>query len=144
MHVMMHTIYFLSLYLILVLFLCLHPLTILADGNSTTGIDKWCNQTPYPDPCKCYFQNHNGFRLPTQLSDFRVMLVEATMDRAISARDELTRSSGNCTDCRKQAVLADCINLYEDTIVQLTRTLAGVVPKAGAGKSALTLTLRRG
>ncbi|KAL0749812.1 hypothetical protein Bca101_031815 [Brassica carinata] len=62
------------------------------------------------------------------------MLVEATMDRAISARDELTRSSGNCTDCRKQAVFADCINLYEDTIVQLTRTLAGVAPKAGAGK----------
>uniref|UniRef100_A0A0D3AMY7 Pectinesterase n=1 Tax=Brassica oleracea var. oleracea TaxID=109376 RepID=A0A0D3AMY7_BRAOL len=105
------------------------------DDNSTTGgIDGWCDQTPYPDPCKCYFKNHNGFLLPTQLSEFRIMLVEATMDRAISARDELAQSSRNCTDCRKQAVLADCIDLYGDTIVQLTRTLEGVSPKAGTGE----------
>ncbi|KFK26750.1 hypothetical protein AALP_AA8G288600 [Arabis alpina] len=62
------------------------------------------------------------------------MLVEAAMDRAISARDELTRSVRNCTDSRKQAVLTDCIDLYGDTILQLTRTLQGVSPKAGAGK----------
>ncbi|CAN7122535.1 unnamed protein product [Brassica rapa subsp. narinosa] len=132
---MTHKIYLLSLHLLLLLLLCFNPLTILADDNSTTGgIDGWCDQTPYPDPCKCYFKNHNGFRLPTQLSEFRIMLVEATMDRAISARDELAQSSRNCTDCRKQAVLADCIDLYGDTIVQLNRTLEGVSPKAGTGK----------
>ncbi|CAN6842849.1 unnamed protein product [Brassica oleracea] len=132
---MMHKIYLLSLHLLLLLLLCFNPLTTVADDNSTTGgIDGWCDQTPYPDPCKCYFKNHNGFLLPTQLSEFRIMLVEATMDRAISARDELAQSSRNCTDCRKQAVLADCIDLYGDTIVQLTRTLEGVSPKAGTGE----------
>ncbi|XP_056856860.1 probable pectinesterase/pectinesterase inhibitor 59 [Raphanus sativus] len=132
---LMHKIYLLSFRLVLLL-LCFHPLTtVAADDNFTTGgIDGWCDQTPYPDPCKCYFRNHNGFRLPTQLSEFRIMLVEATIDRAISARDELTQSSRNCTDCRKQAVLADCIDLYGDTIVQLTRTLEGVSPKAGTKK----------
>ncbi|XP_010443353.1 PREDICTED: probable pectinesterase/pectinesterase inhibitor 59 isoform X1 [Camelina sativa] len=123
---------FLSLHLLLLSLLCLRPLTTLADGNSTTGqgIDRWCGKTPYPDPCKCYFKNHNGFRQPTQLSEFRVMLVEAAMDRAVSARDELTNSGRNCTDCKKQAVLTDCIDLYGDTIMQLNRTLQGVSPKA--------------
>lgn len=130
----MHKISFPSLHLLSLLLLCLHPLITIADGNSTTGINRWCDQTPYPDPCKCYFKNHNDFRLPTQLSEFRVMLVEAAMDRAISARDELTRSVQNCTDSRKQAVLTDCIDLYGDTIMQLTRTLQGVSPKAGARK----------
>ncbi|XP_010442652.1 PREDICTED: probable pectinesterase/pectinesterase inhibitor 59 [Camelina sativa] len=123
---------FLSLHLLLLSLLCLRPLTTLADGNSTTGqgIDRWCDKTPYPDPCKCYFKKHNGFRQPTQLSEFRVMLVEAAMDRAVSARDELTNSGRNCTDCKKQAVLTDCIDLYGDTIMQLNRTLQGVSQKA--------------
>lgn len=131
---MMHKISFLSLHLLLLLLLCLRPHTTLADGNSTTGIDRWCDKTPYPDPCKCYFKNHNGVRQPTQLSEFRVMLVEAAMDRAISARVELTNSGQNCTDCKKQAVLTDCIDLYGDTIMQLNRTLQGVSPNAGAEK----------
>ncbi|ESQ43423.1 hypothetical protein EUTSA_v10013190mg [Eutrema salsugineum] len=131
---MMHKLSFLSLHLLLLLLICLHPLITVADGNSTTGIDWWCNKTSYPDPCKCYFKNHNGFGLPTQLSEFRVMLVEAAMDRAISARDELTNSGRNCTDCHKQAILADCIDLYGDTVLQLNRTLEGVSPKTDSGK----------
>ncbi|KAF8114887.1 hypothetical protein N665_0032s0018 [Sinapis alba] len=136
MNIMMHKIFLLSLHLLFLLLLCFHPLTTVAsdDKSTTGGIDGWCDQTPYPDPCKCYFKNHNGFRLPTQLPEFRIMLVEATMDRAIFARDELAQFSRNCTDCRKQAVLADCIDLYGDTIVQLNRTLEGVSPKAGTGK----------
>ncbi|KAG7537509.1 Invertase/pectin methylesterase inhibitor domain superfamily [Arabidopsis suecica] len=133
MNMMMQKISFLSLHLLLLLVLCVHPLTTVADGNST-DIGRWCDKTPYPDPCKCYFKNHNGFRQPTQLSEFRVMLVEAAMDRAISARAELTNSGRNYTDSKKQAVLTDCIDLYRDTIMQLNRTLQGVSPKAGAGK----------
>ncbi|ESQ43422.1 hypothetical protein EUTSA_v10013189mg [Eutrema salsugineum] len=131
---MMHKISFLSLHLLLLLLLYLHPLTTVADGNFTTSIDQWCNKTPYPDPCKHYFKNHNGFRLPRQLSEFRVLLVEAAMDRAISARDKLTQFGKNCTDCRKQAVLTDCIDLYGDTVLQLNWTLQGLSPKAHAGK----------
>ncbi|CAA7016477.1 unnamed protein product [Microthlaspi erraticum] len=143
MNIMIHKISFLPLHLLLLFILCIHLLTTVSGGSSTnisggystTGIDRWCDQTPYPDPCKCYFKNHNGFQLPTQLSQFRVMLVEAAMDRAISARNELTRSGGNYTDCQKQAVLTDCIGLYEDTVMQLNRTLQGLPPKAaGAGK----------
>jgi pectinesterase len=57
--------------------------------------------------------------------------VEAAMDRAVSAWDKLTNSSKNCTDFKKQAVLADCINLYGDTVMQLNRTLQGVSSKTG-------------
>ncbi|XP_010443373.1 PREDICTED: probable pectinesterase/pectinesterase inhibitor 60 [Camelina sativa] len=115
------------------LLLCLRPLTTLADGNST-GIDPWCDQTPYPYPCKRYFIKHSGFRQPTQLSEFRVLLVEAAMDRAVSARNKLANSSNNCTDCKKQAVLSDCLDLYGDTVMQLNRTLQGVSSKTGVGK----------
>ncbi|KAF8073267.1 hypothetical protein N665_1123s0001 [Sinapis alba] len=128
----------LSLHLLLLLVLCLHPLTTTADGNFTTtadgnfttGIDTWCDRTPYPDPCNHYFQRHNDFRLPTHLSEFRVMLVEAAMDRAISALDKLKLSGLNCTDCRKQAILTDCIDLYGDTVLQLNRTLQGLSLKS--------------
>ncbi|XP_056860937.1 probable pectinesterase/pectinesterase inhibitor 59 [Raphanus sativus] len=118
---MMHKIYYL-LRLLLPFLFSFHLLT------TVSGIDQWCDKTPYPDPCKCYFIDRNGFRLPTQPSDFRVMLVEAAMHRAISARDALADSLLNCTtDCqKKQAVFADCIHLYEDTIMQLNRTLQGV------------------
>ncbi|CAN8302267.1 unnamed protein product [Cochlearia groenlandica] len=127
---MMHKILF-----SLLLLLCLHPLTTIADdGNSAVDIYRWCDKTPYPDPCKHYFKNHNGFCLPSQLFEFRIMLVQATMDRAVSARDKLIRFGQNCTDCRKLAVLTDCIDLYEDTVLQLNRTLQGVSPKVGAGK----------
>ncbi|CAN7115174.1 hypothetical protein BRARA_C01473 [Brassica rapa] len=120
---MMHKISYL-LRLLLPFLLCLHLLT------TVSGIDQWCYKTPYPDPCKRYFINRNGFRPPTQLSDFRVMLVEAAMHRAISARDALASSSLNCTDGQKQAVFADCIDLYGDTIMQLNRTLECMSPKA--------------
>ncbi|CAN8253398.1 unnamed protein product [Cochlearia groenlandica] len=130
---MMHQISFVSHFLLFLL-LCIHFLATVAEDNTTTDIDRWCDKTPYPDPCKCYFKTNNGFRQPAQLSAFRVMLVEAAMDRAISARDELTRSGRNCTDCKKQAVLTDCIDLYEDTVLQLNRTLQGVSPEeVGAG-----------
>jgi len=127
---MVQNISFLSLHLLLILLLCLRPLTTVADGNST-NIDGWCDKTPYPYPCKRYFIKHSGFRLPTQISEFRVLLVEAAMDRAVSAWDKLTNSSKNCTDFKKQAVLADCINLYGDTVMQLNRTLQGVSSKTG-------------
>ncbi|VYS70011.1 unnamed protein product [Arabidopsis thaliana] len=127
---MVQNISFLSLHLLLILLLCLRPLTTVADGNST-NIDGWCDKTPYPYPCKRYFIKHSGFRLPTQISEFRVLLVEAAMDRAVSAWDKLTNSSKNCTDFKKQAVLADCINLYGDTVMQLNRTVHGVSSKTG-------------
>ncbi|CAH8383609.1 unnamed protein product [Eruca vesicaria subsp. sativa] len=121
---MMHKISYL-LRLLLSILLCLHLLTTVSGI-----IDQWCHKTPYPDPCKHYFINRNGgYRLPTQLSDFRVMLIEAAMHRAISARDELAKSSLNCTDNQKQAVFADCIDLYGDTIMQLNRTLQGLSGK---------------
>ncbi|CAF1699451.1 hypothetical protein HID58_051606 [Brassica napus] len=128
---MMHKISYL-LRLRLPFLLCLHLLI------TVSGIDQWCYKTPHPDPCKRYFINRNGFRPPTQLSDFRVMLVEAAMHRAISARNELASSSLNCTDGQKQAVLADCIDLYGDTIMQLNRTLKCMSPKASSGKQYCT------
>ncbi|XP_010442655.1 PREDICTED: probable pectinesterase/pectinesterase inhibitor 60 [Camelina sativa] len=130
MNMITHKISFLLLHSLL---LCLRPLTSLADGNST-GIDPWCDQTPYPYPCKRYFIKHSGFEQPTQISEFRVLLVEAAMDRAVSARNKLTNSSKNCTDCKKQAVLSDCLDLYGDTVMQLNRTFQGVSSKTSVGK----------
>ncbi|XP_010482487.1 PREDICTED: probable pectinesterase/pectinesterase inhibitor 60 [Camelina sativa] len=128
MNMITHKISFLLLHSLL---LCLRPLTTLANGNST-GIDPWCDQTPYPYPCKRYFIKHSGFRQPTQLSEFRVLLVEAAMARAVSARNKLTNSSK--TDGKKQAVLSDCLELFGDTVMQLNRTLQGVSSKTSVGK----------
>ncbi|XP_010532250.1 PREDICTED: probable pectinesterase/pectinesterase inhibitor 59 [Tarenaya hassleriana] len=112
----------------------LYPLTVLslaveAAGNPTNSgndIARWCDKTPYPEPCKCYFTNDNT-SVPKHLSEFRQMLVKSAMDRAVTVRSDIARFGMNCTgDSRRRAVWSDCLELYDDTVLQLNRTRTGV------------------
>ncbi|KAJ8448625.1 hypothetical protein Cgig2_010512 [Carnegiea gigantea] len=88
---------------------------------ANNDINWWCNQTPYPDPCK-HFMGHFA---PTQKSEFHKMAVQTAMERALVLAQSHTQwlqpQSGE--ELGKTA-WADCQTLYENTILQLNRTLS--------------------
>ncbi|GAB4858787.1 hypothetical protein Ancab_010264 [Ancistrocladus abbreviatus] len=53
------------------------------------------------------------------------MAVQVAMNRALIAHAHTTRLGSKCFNERERAAWADCLSLYEDTIFQLNRTLAG-------------------
>ncbi|KAK9292912.1 hypothetical protein L1049_020893 [Liquidambar formosana] len=90
----------------------------LTSGN----IDSWCNKTPYPEPCK-YFMSHGHHFAPKQNSDFRKMAVQVAMERALNAQSHNKWLGSKCRNEKEKAAWADCLQLYENTILQLNHTL---------------------
>nr|GLL39361.1 pectinesterase 2-like [Ipomoea trifida] len=78
-----------------------------------------CNQTPYPDQCK-HFMTHTNFK---GKSDFKKMAIRVAMERALSASSQANGLGPKCRNPREKAAWADCLSLYEDTVLQLNRTL---------------------
>lgn len=85
-----------------------------------SSINKWCDKTPYPETCK-QFMCHGP--VPKQFEDFRKMAIRVALEKAVDAQG-ITRNLGpKCSNERERAAWADCITLYEDTILQLNNTL---------------------
>ncbi|KAL2498604.1 putative pectinesterase/pectinesterase inhibitor 17 [Abeliophyllum distichum] len=87
------------------------------------AINRWCDKNPYPEPCK-YFMNHRPRHfVPKQKSDFRKMAIELAMERALKAEVHAKELGVKCRNKREKAAWADCLNLYENTIEQLNKTI---------------------
>ncbi|KAK4489436.1 hypothetical protein RD792_005245 [Penstemon davidsonii] len=86
------------------------------------GINFWCNQTPYPEPCK-YFMTHNPNYVPKHKSDFKKMAIELALQRAIRAEGNTKTLGPKCRNEREKAAWADCMKLYQNTILQLNKTI---------------------
>lgn len=90
------------------------------------NINWWCNTTPHPQPCK-YFMSHSHHRFaPDHRADFRRMLVQVAMDRAIHGLEQVVQSGRHCKNKWQKGAWNDCLKLYEDTIYQLNQTLQGL------------------
>ncbi|KAA8533849.1 hypothetical protein F0562_031366 [Nyssa sinensis] len=91
--------------------------------TASSDINWWCNQTPYPEPCK-HFMNHGPHHFaPRQKSEFRQMAVQIAMERALNAESHTKGLGPKCRNEREKAAWADCLKLYENTILQLNQTL---------------------
>ncbi|KAH6783106.1 Plant invertase/pectin methylesterase inhibitor superfamily [Perilla frutescens var. hirtella] len=113
---------------LLPLFLCLSSLLFLAHANktpsTTTEISWWCDQTPYPEPCKYFMNNNKNTKFqPKHKSDFRKMAVKLALERAITAEGNTKALGSKCRNHREKAAWADCVKLYRDTIEQLNKTI---------------------
>lgn len=95
-----------------------------ADAKLPSGdINWWCNQTPYPEPCK-HFMSHNPSHLiPNQKSDFRKMSIELALERAITADGNTKTLGSKCRNERERAAWSDCVKLYKSTIELLNKTI---------------------
>ncbi|KAK4385105.1 putative pectinesterase/pectinesterase inhibitor 17 [Sesamum angolense] len=89
----------------------------------SVDINWWCNQTPYPEPCKHFMSRDPRRFVPKHKSDFRKMAVQLALERAIRAGDNTKSLGHKCRNEREKAAWADCVKLYENTIEQLNKTI---------------------
>ncbi|KMT15907.1 hypothetical protein BVRB_3g055940 [Beta vulgaris subsp. vulgaris] len=89
-------------------------------------ISKWCDGVPHPKACKYFMARTPGVFEPKEKADFRRMLVEVALDRAMAAQGHLWMWGQKCETHSERAAWADCIRLYSHTIIQLNYTLYGL------------------
>ncbi|XP_027113015.1 pectinesterase 2-like [Coffea eugenioides] len=89
-------------------------------------IKSWCAQTPYPQPCE-YFLSHSpkyGHGYPIKgKSDFLKMSLNLALERALHGRENTYNLGSKCQNQREKAAWADCLELYESTIVKINKTV---------------------
>ncbi|KAL3647456.1 hypothetical protein CASFOL_008424 [Castilleja foliolosa] len=102
-----------------------HSIPPSSDSSDSSDVNWWCNQTPYPEPCKYFMTNNptHKFALPKHKSDFRKAAIQLALDRAIRADGNTKALGSKCRNEREKAAWADCVKLYEDTIEKLNKTV---------------------
>ncbi|XP_062174869.1 pectinesterase 2-like [Alnus glutinosa] len=109
-----------SLVIILFVSLFLSP-TIFAYPAEDVKI--WCSQTPHPQPCE-YFLSHNPSKTPIkQKSDFLKLSKQLALERGSKALDHVFSLGLKCRNAREKAAWADCLELYQQTISRLNKTV---------------------
>ncbi|KAL9240389.1 hypothetical protein vseg_014614 [Gypsophila vaccaria] len=88
-------------------------------------INQWCDTVPHPEPCK-FFMAQMMLKPPKEKSEFRKMIVEVALERARHAQSHIWGWGVRCNDHKKRAAWADCVRLYDHTIIQLNYTLQGL------------------
>ncbi|XP_024960490.1 pectinesterase 2-like [Cynara cardunculus var. scolymus] len=87
-------------------------------------INWWCNRTPNPEPCK-HFMSSKTHKFGSILgkSDFRKVALQLAMERALNAETHTKWLGQKCRNERERVAWADCLTLYESTILHLNHTL---------------------
>ncbi|KAM7272608.1 hypothetical protein ACFE04_027271 [Oxalis oulophora] len=86
----------------------------------------WCNHTPHPEPCRHYMTYSRRHYAPTNRAEFRIMTVQAAMDRAVHAMNHVMKFGPSCNSEYKKSAWFDCLKLYDNTLFQLNRTVIGL------------------
>ncbi|KAF8380472.1 hypothetical protein HHK36_027958 [Tetracentron sinense] len=96
---------------------------VLSDYSTPPNIKLWCSQTPYPQPCE-YFMSHNPHSYPIkQKSEFKKMAMQIALERSLRAQSNLIGIGSKCRNEHEKAAWADCLELYESTILKLNHTI---------------------
>ncbi|XP_030463355.1 probable pectinesterase/pectinesterase inhibitor 59 [Syzygium oleosum] len=103
------------------------PSSAISRNNNNDDISRWCGDTPHPPPCNYFVGHRRRDRSPPQdRSEFRQIMIDVTMDRALDAQWHVSQFSKNCTTDRQRQVWSVCTKLYYNTVWQLNRTLEGL------------------
>lgn len=107
-----------------ILFISLSILSWISASFSSNynAIDLWCSRTPYPEVCKHFFKN--GKFDPKKLSEFKKSALKIAMERALTAETVTKQLGQKCRSQKEKAAWADCLELYQNTILQLNRTFS--------------------
>ncbi|KAI5673736.1 hypothetical protein M9H77_14100 [Catharanthus roseus] len=98
-------------------------------SHSPAEIKAWCAQTPYPKPCE-YFLTHNpkyGSPLKGK-PDFLKMSLHLALDRAMHAQSNTYNLGSKCRNEHEKAAWIDCLELYEDAIFKINKTVNPSTP----------------
>ncbi|KAK4269759.1 hypothetical protein QN277_022873 [Acacia crassicarpa] len=103
-----------------------------AHGYSLTEVKSWCSQTPNPKPCE-YVLGSKTYNKPIkQKSDFFRVSVDLALDSARMALNKTLSLGPKCRNAREKAAWADCLELYQQTISRLSKTVHGKCTKVDA------------
>ncbi|KAJ1383707.1 Pectinesterase, catalytic [Sesbania bispinosa] len=100
-------------------------LSSLVYGYSYNDVKLWCNQTPNPQPCEYFLSNNPTYqhKLITQKADFFKLSLQLAQERALKGHANTLSLRSKCNNPRVTAAWADCVELYEQTILKLNKTL---------------------
>ncbi|WCJ36494.1 Plant invertase/pectin methylesterase inhibitor superfamily [Euphorbia peplus] len=106
------------------LILSLLIISLFSLAFSSEEINKLCNKTPNPEPCKYFMnQNPNHFQ-PKHDSDHRKLATDLALQRALAAQSHNKYLGSKCRTPKEKAAWSDCFKLYQKTITQLNDTLS--------------------
>lgn len=113
-------------YLILILCAFSFIFPSASSRNHHSNLSWWCNKTPHPEPCK-YFLYHKRPNFGVKhKTDFRKILVGLALERALNVKRHALQFGQNCENEQQKAAWTDCLKLYDNTVLQLNRTLQGL------------------
>ncbi|MFS7932720.1 putative pectinesterase [Helianthus anomalus] len=92
-------------------------------GDTKSEIISWCNQTPHPQPCQYFLTTNLNHGPINQKLDFVKALLRVTLDHAQHAMSHTQTLGSKCRNDYEKAALADCLELYEDTIMNINKTV---------------------
>jgi pectinesterase len=84
-----------------------------------------CTQTPYPEVCNHYINPNLPSTLYEGGFEFHSLAHKVTMDKAIESQRLISAMDLNLFNERAKLAWNDCLELYEDTINQLNRSIIG-------------------
>ena len=97
----------------------------LASGYSPNDVKLWCSQTPNPQPCEYFLSNDptHQHKPINQKADFLNLSLQLAQERALIGHANTLSLGSKCRNPRETAAWADCVELYEQTIRKLNKTL---------------------
>ncbi|XP_058086501.1 pectinesterase 2-like [Magnolia sinica] len=95
----------------------------VTSNEAPPDITSWCSQTPYPKPCEYFLSHLPPSSVPKKKSDFKKIVMQLAMDRALKAQSHTRWLGDKCRNHLEKVAWADCLELYENTILQLNHTI---------------------
>lgn len=92
---------------------------------SGNDVQLWCNQTPNPQPCEYFLTNSptHQYKQINQKSDFLQLSLQLVQERALIAHANTLSLASKFHNPRETVAWTDCVELYEQTILKLNKTL---------------------
>lgn len=89
------------------------------------AIKSWCSQTPNPQPCEYFLTDNPKYNVvPIKLkSDFVKLSSQLALDHCLHARNNMKSLHLRPRDDREKAAWADCVELYDETIRRINKTI---------------------
>ncbi|XP_022769497.1 pectinesterase 2-like [Durio zibethinus] len=92
-------------------------------GYNANNVKSWCSKTPNPQPCE-YFLSQNPINTTIRDEpDFLKISMQLALERATSAQNDMYLLGPKCRNELEKAAWADCLQLYELTILLLNKTV---------------------
>lgn len=92
--------------------------------HSPAEIKSWCAKTPHPKPCEYFLLHNPKYDLPIKgKPDFLKMSLHLALDRATHAHVNTYNIGSKCRNAREKAAWTDCLELYENIILKINKTV---------------------